>query len=100
MFADERVGNLVVISSDSSQIKAIKSQTELIVRKTWSNPPSHGARIVAAVLNNPALNTEWYDLFIEGVEKSPTMHSLAGILIRNTRSKSCALSVIEFYSGQ
>jgi len=56
---NERVGNLVVVTSDSSQIKAIKSQTELLVRKTWSNPPSHGARVVAAVLNNAALNTEW-----------------------------------------
>ena len=95
MFADERVGNLVVISSDSSQIKAIKSQTALIVRKTSSNPTRNGARIVADVLNNPALNTEWYELFIGDVENSPTMHCLAGIL-RDTQSKSFTLSVIEF----
>lgn len=66
-FSDERVGNLVVVCADSSQIKAIKSQAELIVRVTWSNPPSHGARVVAAVLNNPALNTEWSVCYLSSI---------------------------------
>lgn len=60
MFIDERVGNVVMVLGDSHQLAAVKSQVELIVRKNYSNPPSHGARIVAAVLNNAALNTEWY----------------------------------------
>jgi aspartate aminotransferase len=56
---NERVGNLVVVVSDSAACAPIKSQTELIIRKSYSNPPSHGARVVASVLNNPALQTEW-----------------------------------------
>ncbi|XP_067951629.1 aspartate aminotransferase, cytoplasmic-like [Watersipora subatra] len=56
---NERVGCLAVILPDNSLLSALKSQMELIVRKMFSNPPSHGARIVSAVLSNPALTTEW-----------------------------------------
>lgn len=49
---NERVGNLVFITNDVKNKEAIKSQMELIVRVTWSNPPSHGAKLVAAVLNS------------------------------------------------
>lgn len=34
---------------------------EKIVRTTWSNPPSQGARIVAITLNSPELFSEWKD---------------------------------------
>ncbi|KAK2144080.1 hypothetical protein LSH36_788g03001 [Paralvinella palmiformis] len=56
---NERVGNLIFISSSSSSIPMIRSQMEIIVRTTWSNPPSHGCHIVATVLNNPSLRDEW-----------------------------------------
>jgi len=58
-YLDERVGNLIIVTGDSYQLPAIRSQTDLICRRMWSNPPSHGARVIAAVLNNPALQTEW-----------------------------------------
>lgn len=56
---NERVGNLTVITSDKSVIPAVKSQITLIIRGMYSNPPSHGARIVSTVLNNPQLCSEW-----------------------------------------
>ena len=34
-------------------------QFELIVRAMYSNPPNHGARVVATILNDPALHAEW-----------------------------------------
>jgi len=37
----------------------VRSQMEMIARVTWSNPPNHGARIVATVLNNQPLFAEW-----------------------------------------
>uniref|UniRef100_A0A673AMZ4 Aspartate aminotransferase n=1 Tax=Sphaeramia orbicularis TaxID=375764 RepID=A0A673AMZ4_9TELE len=40
---------------------ANSSQMEKIVRTTWSNPPSQGARIVAVTLNSPELFAEWKD---------------------------------------
>ncbi|KAI5714043.1 hypothetical protein M8J76_010134 [Diaphorina citri] len=56
---DERIGNLTLVLKDKSHIPAVKSQITLIVRAMYSNPPSHGARIVSLVLNNPRLYDQW-----------------------------------------
>ncbi|XP_053977665.1 aspartate aminotransferase, cytoplasmic [Hylaeus volcanicus] len=56
---NERVGNLVVVMSDIKAMAQAKSQLTLIVRGMYSNPPNHGARIVATVLRNPDLYQEW-----------------------------------------
>uniref|UniRef100_A0A4W5JG64 Aspartate aminotransferase n=1 Tax=Hucho hucho TaxID=62062 RepID=A0A4W5JG64_9TELE len=56
---NERVGNLTVVAQDKDNLTRVLSQMEKIVRTTWSNPPSQGARIVAITLNNPNLFTEW-----------------------------------------
>lgn len=63
MFAspDERVGNLTVVARDADNLKRTLSQMEKIVRTTWSNPPSQGARVVAITLNSPQLFAEWSD---------------------------------------
>lgn len=58
-FADERAGNLCVVTTDNGTAERIRSQLRAIIRPMWSNPPNHGARIVATILNNPALNNEW-----------------------------------------
>jgi aspartate/tyrosine/aromatic aminotransferase len=40
-------------------IPKLKSQFTTVVRANYSNPPAHGARVAAAILNNKALNDEW-----------------------------------------
>lgn len=57
--ADERVGNLTVVGKDADNVQRVLSQMEKIVRTTWSNPPSQGARIVATTLTSPQLFAEW-----------------------------------------
>ncbi|CAB1312883.1 unnamed protein product, partial [Coregonus sp. 'balchen'] len=54
-----RVGNLTIVARDSDNLKRVLSQMEKIVRVTWSNPPSQGARLVAITLNTPELFAEW-----------------------------------------
>lgn len=56
---DERVGNLSVVAKDGDNVQRVLSQMEKIVRTTWSNPPSQGARIVATTLASPQLFDEW-----------------------------------------
>lgn len=56
---NERVGNLTIVARDADNLKRVLSQMEKIVRTTWSNPPSQGARIVAVTLNSPELFSEW-----------------------------------------
>lgn len=58
---NERVGNMVVVMSDTKELVEAKSQLTLLVRGMYSNPPNHGARIVATVLKNPELYEEWKD---------------------------------------
>uniref|UniRef100_A0A8C5WH75 Aspartate aminotransferase n=1 Tax=Leptobrachium leishanense TaxID=445787 RepID=A0A8C5WH75_9ANUR len=58
---NERVGNLTVVGKDSDNVARVLSQMEKLVRTTWSNPPSQGARIVAITLNTPELFDEWRD---------------------------------------
>lgn len=64
---NERIGNLVLVISDIKNVPQIKSQLTLIVRGMYSNPPNHGARIVATVLRNPDLFKEWYSVNNIGV---------------------------------
>jgi aspartate aminotransferase len=48
-----------MVVKDVNDLLAVKSQLTLIVRGMYSNPPNHGGRIVATVLNNPQLFEEW-----------------------------------------
>ncbi|XP_030748126.1 aspartate aminotransferase, cytoplasmic [Sitophilus oryzae] len=56
---NERTGNLSVVLKSPKEIPAVKSQITLIVRGMYSNPPSHGARIVNHVLSNNELFDQW-----------------------------------------
>ena len=55
----ERIGafNLVAASRDEAQ-RAL-SQLKRIIRTNYSNPPAHGAQIVATVLGSPELRALW-----------------------------------------
>ncbi|KAJ1443499.1 aspartate aminotransferase [Ochromonadaceae sp. CCMP2298] len=56
----ERVGCFSVVCSDTEEAQKVTSQIKLIVRAMYSNPPIHGARIVAEVLTDPELKAQWY----------------------------------------
>lgn len=56
---NERVGSLTVVTSEPEVHPRILSQFELIIRPMWSNPPNHGARIVATILGNKTLHNDW-----------------------------------------
>ncbi|EFN68664.1 Aspartate aminotransferase, cytoplasmic [Camponotus floridanus] len=58
---NERIGNIVFVLADTKELVEVKSQLTLIIRGMYSNPPNHGARIVATVLKNPELYEEWKD---------------------------------------
>lgn len=58
---NERCGNLIVVCNTSQEQMHVFSQLKAIIRPMYSNPPNHGARIVASILNNPALCEEWND---------------------------------------
>jgi len=55
----ERVGALSVVAADSGEAAKVLSNLKRMIRTNYSNPPSHGARIVAAVLASPELRALW-----------------------------------------
>ena len=56
---NERVGGLTVIGATHEAALAALSQLKSCVRANYSNPPIHGAAIVATVLGDPQLRPRW-----------------------------------------
>ncbi len=55
----ERVGGLSVLCQDKEETSRVLSQLKIVIRTNYSNPPTHGGAVVAAVLNNPELRAQW-----------------------------------------
>lgn len=55
----ERIGAINVVLSSSDIAQRVKSQLKKLARPMYSNPPIHGARIVASIVGNPELFNEW-----------------------------------------
>ena len=55
----ERVGSLNVVAGTSEEGARVLSQIKRVVRANYSSPPTHGSKIVAAVLTTPELRTLW-----------------------------------------
>jgi len=55
----ERCGALSVVAESAHVADRVLGQLKATVRRNYSNPPSHGASIVARVLESPALHAQW-----------------------------------------
>lgn len=55
----ERVGALSVLCSSKDEADRVLSQLKIVIRTNYSNPPTHGATVVATVLNTPELRALW-----------------------------------------
>ncbi|HFL7940670.1 TPA: amino acid aminotransferase [Pseudomonas putida] len=55
----ERVGALSIVTGNKDESTRVLSQVKRVIRTTYSNPPTHGATIVATVLNSDELRQMW-----------------------------------------
>ncbi|MDN7866958.1 aspartate/tyrosine/aromatic aminotransferase [Burkholderia multivorans] len=55
----ERVGALSIITSSKDEAARVLSQLKRVIRTNYSNPPTHGGAVVAAVLASPELHAAW-----------------------------------------
>ncbi len=55
----ERCGGLHVICEDAAAADRVLGQLTGAVRSNYSNPPTHGAKLVTRVLGTPALRQSW-----------------------------------------
>ncbi|HEJ9095079.1 TPA: amino acid aminotransferase [Serratia odorifera] len=56
---NERVGACTVVAADADTADRAFSQVKAAIRANYSNPPSHGAAVVATILSNEALRAIW-----------------------------------------
>ncbi|AEV26791.1 MULTISPECIES: amino acid aminotransferase [Azospira] len=57
----ERVGALSVVTASKEESARVLSQVKRVIRTNYSNPPTHGGAVVAAVLSTPELRQMWED---------------------------------------
>lgn len=55
----ERVGALSVVTASKDESTRVMSQIKRVIRTNYSNPPTHGGSVVAAVLANAELRQMW-----------------------------------------
>src|SRR5699024_9517995 len=55
----ERVGALTLVVSSQEENTRVLSQLKRLIRTNYSNPPTHGASVVANILNTPELFALW-----------------------------------------
>jgi len=61
----ERVGALTIVTGSSEESARVLSQLKRVIRTNYSNPPTHGGSIVAAVLADPKLRALWEEELAE-----------------------------------
>jgi aromatic-amino-acid transaminase len=57
----ERVGALTIVTDGKDESARVLSQVKRVIRTNYSNPPTHGGAVVAAVLSSPELRQQWED---------------------------------------
>jgi len=55
----ERVGALSIVTASKDESARVLSQVKRVIRTNYSNPPTHGGAVVAAILSNPELRQMW-----------------------------------------
>ena len=55
----ERCGGLSVICPTADEADRVLGQLKAGIRRVYSSPPLHGERLVATVLDTPALHSRW-----------------------------------------
>jgi aromatic-amino-acid transaminase len=78
----ERVGALSVVCDSKEETSRVLSQLKIAIRTNYSNPPTHGAQVVANVLTDPALRQMWED-------------ELAGMRVRIKQMRTALLEKLQ-----
>ncbi len=55
----ERIGAVHFVCADAEEAQRVRSRIKTAARENYSTPPLHGAKIVTAILTDPALRTQW-----------------------------------------
>lgn len=73
---NERVGALTLVVARPDTADTALSHIKRVIRANYSNPPAHGAAVVATVLNDPELRAQWEAEVREMRDRINTMRHL------------------------
>lgn len=80
----ERVGALIMVSESAGPTEAVLSQVRTSIRCNYSNPPRHGEAIVATILSDPALSSQWRT---EVDQMRSRIHTMRSALIQGMQAR-------------
>src|SRR5207302_2973143 len=81
----ERVGALTLVAGSSEAAQRALSQVRISIRTNYSNPPTHGAAIVATVLGDPSLRKQWEQ---ELAAMRDRIHQMRRLFVETMRQKA------------
>ena len=81
----ERVGALTLVAGDADSAQRALSQVRISVRTNYSNPPTHGAAIVATVLGDAELRKQWEQ---ELAAMRNRIHQMRRLFVETMRQKA------------
>lgn len=84
---NERVGAFSLIAADSDIAERAFSQVKTIIRANYSNPPSHGAKIVEYILTTPELREEW---IAELTQMRQRIHRMRQLFVKTLQEKGAS----------
>lgn len=58
---NERVGAMTLVATNADTAESAFSQVKSLARGNYSNPPAHGAKVVATILTDDALRAAWIE---------------------------------------
>lgn len=82
----ERVGGLLAICPNAESSSKVASSLKQSIRANYSNPPRHGAAIVATILGDPQLKKQW---MAELAEMRERIHSVRQQFVNGMRAVGC-----------
>lgn len=81
---NERVGAFTLVAADAETADRAFSQVKATIRANYSNPPAHGAAVVATILSNDALRTLWEQ---ELTEMRQRIHRMRQLFVNTLQEK-------------
>ncbi len=83
----ERVGALTIVTESGEESARVLSQLKRVIRTNYSNPPTHGGSVVAAVLSDPKLRALWEEELAEMRNRIKAMRSslVSGLKARGVK---------------
>ncbi|MEM7478620.1 MAG: amino acid aminotransferase [Planctomycetota bacterium] len=82
----ERIGALLAVAPEEESNARLKSNIKRTIRVNYSNPPKHGAAIVAQVLGCPDLRTQWE---AELSEMRNRIHAMRSGFVEAMQARNC-----------